>query len=105
MILSARFVKHPDKRFICDDCNAPIYGPLIRLYGMAYEDEKPYTLRLHIHCIAQSSSEVLENPKLKGVLPYCVEPHDEPAIATHQNPAVSNYIPLCEKHYKEVCGF
>lgn len=44
--LSARFVRRPRKRYVCDYCERPISGPYLRLYGSA-DSEKPWTLRLH----------------------------------------------------------
>jgi hypothetical protein len=44
--LSARFVRQPRKRYVCDWCERPITGPYIRLYGNP--DYGPMgTLRLH----------------------------------------------------------
>lgn len=46
MTLSARFVRRPQRRHVCDACERTIDGPYIRLYGMA-DTEAPWTLRLH----------------------------------------------------------
>lgn len=44
--LSARYVRRPRKRYVCDLCERSIAGPYIRLYGNP--DYGPmYTLRLH----------------------------------------------------------
>lgn len=44
--LSARYVRHPRKRYVCDWCERGIIGPYIRLYGNG-EHEPMWTLRLH----------------------------------------------------------
>jgi len=44
--LSARYVRRPRKRYICDTCGGVITGPYIRLYGNG-EHEPMWTLRLH----------------------------------------------------------
>jgi hypothetical protein len=44
--LSARYVRQPRRRYICDWCERPIDGPYIRLYGNG-EREPMWTLRLH----------------------------------------------------------
>lgn len=44
--LSARYVKRPRKRYVCDWCEKAIMGPYVRLYGNP--DYGPMsTLRLH----------------------------------------------------------
>jgi hypothetical protein len=44
--LSARYVRRPRQRYVCDWCARPIDGPYIRLYGNG-EREPMWTLRLH----------------------------------------------------------
>ena len=44
--LSARYVRQPRKRYVCDWCEKAIDGPYIRLYGNG-EHEPMWTLRLH----------------------------------------------------------
>lgn len=44
--LSARYVKRPRKRYVCDWCERAITGPYIRLYGNG-DHEPMWTLRLH----------------------------------------------------------
>lgn len=69
MILSARFVKSPQSEgsLFCDDCGWLISGSLIRLYGMGDEHEKPYTVRLHVGCTAESM-DVSQEPKIERAL-------------------------------------
>jgi hypothetical protein len=45
--LSARYVKRPRKRYVCDWCEKAISGPYIRLYGRAHDCDPMNTLRLH----------------------------------------------------------
>lgn len=47
--LSARFVRRPRKRYVCDWCEKPITGPHIRLYGNP-DYGSMYTLRMHAAC-------------------------------------------------------
>lgn len=44
--LSARYVRKPRQRYICDWCERPITGPYIRLYGNP-DYGLMSTLRLH----------------------------------------------------------
>lgn len=44
--LSARFVRRPQKRYVCGWCDKVIDGPHIRLYGNPNYGPM-YTLRLH----------------------------------------------------------
>jgi hypothetical protein len=44
--LSARYVRRPQQRYVCDYCERAIIGPYIRLYGNG-EHEPMWTLRLH----------------------------------------------------------
>jgi hypothetical protein len=69
MVLSARFVKQPklDRSIKCDHCIRPITAALIRLYGMAHEGEKPYTLRFHVECVAQIG-DISQEPKIAAAL-------------------------------------
>ena len=47
--LSARYVRRPRKRYVCDWCERAITGPYIRLYGNP--DYGPmYMLRMHCQC-------------------------------------------------------
>ena len=46
-MLSARYVRQPRKRYICDWCKRPIAGPYIRLYGNGMDNDPMSTLRLH----------------------------------------------------------
>lgn len=48
--LSARFVRQPRRRYVCDWCMRTIIGPLIYLYGMAEIGQHPYPLRYHVKC-------------------------------------------------------
>jgi hypothetical protein len=61
--LSARYVRQPRQRFVCDYCERSIVGPYIRLYGNP--DYGPmYTLRLHAGCMPSEPS----NPKERAAL-------------------------------------
>ena len=51
MLISAKIIKNPHKRWTCDECEHLIIGPVLRLYGAAHSGEKPYVLRLHPDCI------------------------------------------------------
>lgn len=51
MILSARYVRRPRRRYVCDWCEHSIVGSLIYLYGMAEIGMKPYALRYHVRCV------------------------------------------------------
>ena len=55
--LSARYVRQPRQLHYCDNCERPISGPYIRLYGMA-DREPPWTLRLHARCCPNLGGDV-----------------------------------------------
>ena len=50
--LNKRYVKKSRKSFICDDCGKHISkgSSYVYLYGMAYCDEKPYSLHFCNAC-------------------------------------------------------
>lgn len=50
--LDARFVKQARKRYICEECSRAINAdsPYIRMYGMADDNQPPFTIRFHIAC-------------------------------------------------------
>lgn len=58
MTLSARFVRKPRKRYVCDQCERGINGPYIRLYGLFNEHFKPYTLRFHSGCLSVETKDL-----------------------------------------------
>jgi len=64
--LSARFVRQPRKRYVCDWCEHAITGPHIRLYGSAHDTEKPWTMRLH--ATEQCCPNLGREPKLTAAL-------------------------------------
>lgn len=69
--ISARYTKRPRARYTCDNCNRPIEGPYIRLYGMA-DREAPWTLRLHPTdqcCPNLSNDEKIAAALAKGTQP------------------------------------
>lgn len=69
--LSARYVKQPRRRYVCDWCARPISGPYIRLYGNG-EREPMWTLRLHPvePCCGKSG----DDPKVAAALKRASEP-------------------------------
>lgn len=58
--LSARYVRHPRHRYVCDWCSRAISGPYIRLYGRGMDGDPMSTLRLHPAppCISADSCDV-----------------------------------------------
>jgi hypothetical protein len=79
--LSARFVRRPRQRFVCDWCGRMINGPYIRLYGMA-DTERPWTLRLHptAQCCPNLNGDTKIAAALKeGEAPPAVTDPDWPA--------------------------
>ena len=62
--LSARYVRQPRKRYVCDWCERAITGPYIRLYGSA-EREPPWTLRLHLTGSCRPGD---KDPKIQAAL-------------------------------------
>jgi hypothetical protein len=64
MTLSARFVRHPRKRYVCDWCERGITGAYVRLYGHFNEHFKPYTLRAHPGCLSAET----RDPKVHAAL-------------------------------------
>lgn len=50
MIISAVMIKSPRKQRNCCNCNNPIVGEVLRLYGMAEIGDKPHTVYLHPSC-------------------------------------------------------
>lgn len=62
--LSARFVRQPRRRYVCDWCERDITGPYIRLYGHFNEHFKPYTLRSHTSCLSPET----RDPKVQAAL-------------------------------------
>lgn len=63
--LQARYVKSPRKRFRCDWCEYAINGSHLYLYGSAEAHEKPFAMRLHLHCIDSPNH---TDPKIKAAL-------------------------------------
>jgi hypothetical protein len=63
MILSARVIKRPrtDKVRYCAECEWPISGTQLRLYGMAEAEEKPYSLYFHPRCVQRN---IKDEPKI-----------------------------------------
>lgn len=62
--LSARYVKQPRKRYVCDWCERSITGPHIRLYGLFNEHFRPYTLRSHVGCVNSET----RDPKVQAAV-------------------------------------
>lgn len=61
-ILSARYVRKPRQRYVCDWCERGIDGPYIRLYGNG-DSEPMWTLRLHAACTSGAN-----DPKVAAAL-------------------------------------
>lgn len=59
--LSARYVRHPRKTYVCDWCERIITAEYMYLYGMAHDTERPGPMRLHIGCCTS-------DPKTKAEL-------------------------------------
>jgi len=55
--LSARYIRKPRQRYVCDWCECGITGPYIRLYGHFNEHFKPYTLRAHVGCLSPDTKD------------------------------------------------
>lgn len=62
--LKARFVQRVRKRFVCDWCERSITGACIYLYGSSETSEKPFAVRLHVHCLHSDCND----PKIKSAL-------------------------------------
>ncbi len=71
--LQARYVGSPRKRFRCDWCECAINGPHLYLYGSAEAHEKPFVMRLHLHCISSDNTD----PKIKAALEQAREAFQE----------------------------
>lgn len=63
--LSARFVRRPRRRYVCDWCERAITGPYIRLYGHFNEHFKPYTLLAHVGCLSPETKDAKVQAALK----------------------------------------
>ena len=50
MIISAKVIKQPRWSRCCTHCGRDIFGPQLKLYGMAHYGEKPHNLYLHLEC-------------------------------------------------------
>ena len=50
--INKRHVKKSKKAYTCDDCNRTIKqgSEYVYLYGMAYKDERPYSLHICARC-------------------------------------------------------
>lgn len=55
--LSARYIRQPKKRYVCDWCERAITGPYVRLYGLFNEHFKPYTLLAHVGCLSPEAKD------------------------------------------------
>lgn len=62
--LKARYVQKARKRFTCDWCERGIAGAYVYLYGSAEDNEKPFTVRLHTHCVSPDTKDT----KIKSAL-------------------------------------
>lgn len=63
--LSARFIRRPRQRYVCDWCGRAILGPYIRLYGLFNEHFKPYTLLAHVGCLSPETNDAKVQAALK----------------------------------------
>ena len=50
-IISVRIIKKPRAVRYCPECHKELDGETIKLFGMAFVGEKPYSLYLHRECI------------------------------------------------------
>lgn len=50
MVLSARYIRRPRRRYVCDWCERGVTGPHIYLYGMADVGRRPRPLRYCLRC-------------------------------------------------------
>ena len=66
MILSAKVIKAPKMIRYCADCDYPISGGQLKLYGMAEPEEKPFNIFLHPNC-AVKGRDVSREPKIEAV--------------------------------------
>jgi hypothetical protein len=66
--LSARPVRCPRRRFVCDDCERTIAGQYIRLYGRAHDTERMGTLRMCLRCCQRYTVQFRKDPKLAAAL-------------------------------------
>ncbi len=67
MILSAKIVKNPEAIKNCDECGWPIFKHMLKLYGMAHQEDKPFNIYLHPDC-AEKSIDMSQEPKIEATL-------------------------------------
>jgi hypothetical protein len=77
MIISAKLIRRPRRRYFCDWCGEEMSTDVVRLYGKAGEwDCRPYVLIAHPECIHES--EWQRDPKLAAVKPLLDTPPPPP---------------------------
>lgn len=64
MILTARYVRRPRKRWVCDWCERLIVGACIYLYGAPDPTDRPLATRLHVGCCPNHNGD----PKVAAAL-------------------------------------
>ena len=72
MIISAKLIRRPRRRYFCDNCGKEIEADVVRLYGMAHWGEQPYVRISHPECI--HANEWQRDPKLAAVKPLLDAP-------------------------------
>ena len=60
--LSAKIVKRPRVIKFCNECGWPISTGMLKLYGFAHYNEKPYNLFYHPVCFL-SITDITQNKK------------------------------------------
>ncbi len=53
MLISAKIIKNPRKKWRCDGCTKVIEGELLRIYGSAHSGEMPLVARIHPDCVSE----------------------------------------------------
>jgi len=62
--ISARYIRKPRRRYICDGCGKSITGAHVRAYGDADDQTPPFAIRLHLECAAET-----KDAKINAALP------------------------------------
>ena len=94
MIISAKLIKNPRKIRFCDECEQPIIGPVLRLYGSAFDGDPPHVLYVHPHqCIYCER----KDPKIQKALNPERRGSDESYRLRKNNSLWATEIPLLRK--------
>lgn len=60
MIIGAKIIKKSQTLKLCEQCSGLTFGPVLRLYGMAFEGETPFHIYFHPSCIDATNTPKIE---------------------------------------------